>query len=230
MNGTPATGRSDVAEVEYQFDCPDLTQVERWLQSQPSNGLLSFVLRPRVELRDTYLDTEDWSVFRAHFALRARHWDGGGEWTLKALADFEGPLKSRREINQAFAGDGGLEALLAADGPVSERIRLLCGSRLPRALFDVATSRLPFAVQQEETTLAVLTLDDTHISVGSASAARRRVEIEQERDGGLEQMQAFITALVDQTHLTVAKLSKFEMGLEAAGMSPPAQAGSPGLK
>ncbi|HJP66588.1 MAG TPA: hypothetical protein VKA30_09835, partial [Actinomycetota bacterium] len=95
MAGSPeASTSSDHVEVEWQLDALDLRPVERWLgtylpaagSSDDSPwGMVQGEGRTRV-LTDVYLDTEDWRVFRAGFALRTRKQGKAAETTLKSFA------------------------------------------------------------------------------------------------------------------------------------------------
>jgi len=58
--------------VEWQLACTDLGAVRRWLADH--GRIDGLVLKPRSTLQifDTYLDTDDWRIYRAGFALRIR--------------------------------------------------------------------------------------------------------------------------------------------------------------
>jgi hypothetical protein len=75
-----AVGGTDAVEVEWQFDALDLRPARRWLTSLAARSVLfaslgpvSVVARPAIVQDDRYLDTEDWRVARAGYALRLRH-------------------------------------------------------------------------------------------------------------------------------------------------------------
>jgi len=82
-------------EVEWQLACTDLKSVRRWLADHGTiDGL---VLEPRTTLQifDTYLDTEDWRIHRAGFALRIRSGTGKPQATLKSLHSASAELADR---------------------------------------------------------------------------------------------------------------------------------------
>src|ERR1700690_89296 len=90
-------GHKDGREVEWQLESTDLGSVRRWLADHGTiDGL---VLEPRSTLQifDTYLDTDDWRIHRAGFALRVRSGSGTTEATLKSLHSASTEVADRRE-------------------------------------------------------------------------------------------------------------------------------------
>ena len=88
--------------MEWQLASADLGSVRRWLADHGTiDGL---VLEPRSTLRifDTYLDTEDWRIHRAGFALRIRSESGKSEATLKSLHSAGAGLADRRELTETL--------------------------------------------------------------------------------------------------------------------------------
>jgi CHAD domain-containing protein len=210
--------KSDVLEREIQFDAPDLEAAERWLRAQPSYALLTFEAQGSKIQNDTYLDTDDWSIFRAGYSLRVRHREGSGEVTLKELTSRDNTLQQRREISQALneysAGDGAIVS-------VSERVRLLTNEASLNTLFSIETERSDFSVLQDGRALAVLSLDAARVLLdGEEARSISRVEIEETEDGGLRQIEPLIGAMQRACSFTPSPGSKFEAGLEAAGLSP----------
>src|SRR5467141_216219 len=96
--------RKDGREVEWQLACTDLGSVRRWLADHGTiDGL---VLEPRSTLQifDTYLDTNDWRIHRAGFALRIRSGSGKLEATLKSLHSASTEVADREELSEALEG------------------------------------------------------------------------------------------------------------------------------
>src|SRR5277367_3577854 len=95
-------GQKDGREVEWQLASADLGSVRRWLADHGTiDGL---VLEPRSTLQifDTYLDTEDWRIHRAGFALRIRSESGKSEATLKSLHSASAEVADRRELSETI--------------------------------------------------------------------------------------------------------------------------------
>src|SRR5688500_20281321 len=92
MAGEAQPGGSDAAdgegrrEIEWQLSAPDLGLVRRWLSDHGSVDGLTIEPRPTHTIDDTYLDTEDWRLRRAGFALRLRDGPGRAGATPKDLA------------------------------------------------------------------------------------------------------------------------------------------------
>src|SRR5450759_5931561 len=91
--------QKDGREVEWQLACTDLGSVRRWFADHGTiDGL---VLEPRSTLQifDTYLDTDDWRIYRAGFALRIRSESGKSEATRKSLPSASQEVAKRREMS-----------------------------------------------------------------------------------------------------------------------------------
>ncbi len=233
---------ADHQEIEWQFDALDVRPVARWLEGFSSNGA-TVSSSGEKEMADTYLDTDDWRVYRAGYALRVREKGGKVEATMKivsASGDGEG-LKKRREISEPLSSKD-FSDLPKSDGPVGERIHALAGQKSLRPLFEVRTIRrtyeASFGSESEEggataegavgdgasddgMAVGEIALDETEIPVeGGAPAVLRRVEVEVER-GPLEAISPFVEELRLGCRLTPSTTSKFEAGLLASELSPP---------
>ena len=153
QSGRPAG--MDAQEVEWQFDAGDLEVVEEWLEEYDSGSGFSVVPGSTRELTDIYLDTEDWRLYRAGYALRVRRKGSNktSEVTMKSLVpaeDGDGGKVQRREISErAKNGDGGFPDLSEARGPVGERLRALVSSHEMRRLFEIRTRRQTFNLRFE---------------------------------------------------------------------------------
>jgi len=145
----------DVQEVEWQFDAGDLELVEEWFEEYGSGSGFSVAPGSTRELTDTYLDTEDWRLYRAGYALRVRRKGSNktSELTMKSLApagDGSGGKVRRREISERVSNsNGGFPDLSKARGPVGERLRALTGSHEIRHLFEIRTRRRTFGLRLE---------------------------------------------------------------------------------
>jgi CHAD domain-containing protein len=219
------TGAADTAsrqETEWQLSARDLSQVRQWLRDH--NAVDGFIIeaRPTRTIFDTYLDTEDWRIHRAGFALRLRDVPGGAEATLKDLDPAVNGVRTRREFNEPLASAED-DILTAADGPVSARVHAVAGPQPLKTLFRVRTQRQCFAVLKPEgEEAAEIALDDTIVvSPDGASKARlKRVEVE-----ALSDTPASLEGLVDQLRtecaLEPAIDSKYEVGLKSTGLESP---------
>jgi triphosphatase len=220
--------KGEAREVEWQLAAPDLGVVQRWLQAHAVLDQLSIEPLPLQSLHDTYLDTEDWRIFRAGFALRVRHKEGQVEATLKGLHSARSGVADRREISEPLPRGAARErakALARAAGPVASRVHDVAGAKPLRTLFEVRTSRQRYAVRSRSPAAAVgeIALDEARFS--RANGHRRpmvltRVELEAT---GPDQpaLERLAQRLCAECGLRPAAENKFAVGLRCASLEPP---------
>jgi triphosphatase len=215
----------DGREVEWQLACTDLGSVRRWLSDHGTiDGL---VLEPRTtqQIFDTYLDTDDWRIHRAGFALRVRSESGTTEATLKSLHSAGTEFADRRELTETINGSDS-EAIRESVGPVGTRVCAVSGARTLLPLFELRTSRQRFAIRKrdEARQLGEIALDETVISRphGQPQASMLRVEVEAltESHGPLRSL---VKTLRSNCALEAASDTKYSLGLKSVGLAPPAQ-------
>ncbi|MGC8519362.1 MAG: CYTH domain-containing protein [Steroidobacteraceae bacterium] len=211
----------DALEIEWQLAAGDLASVRRWLATPAAAaGLGVEPLAPQV-LHDTYLDSADWRVLRAGFALRVRREGARAEATLKSLRSARTDRAERREITETLAaGAAGPEG---ADGPVGSWLRSTLGSAVLRPLFSAHTRRERFAVRQGTPAgqLGEIALDETALLDATQRPLEllRRVEVEL-TEGSPEALLPLVEALRGACGLEPARENKFAAGLRAASLTP----------
>ncbi|MBW4052036.1 MAG: CHAD domain-containing protein [Proteobacteria bacterium] len=214
----------DAREIEWQLAAPDLGVVQRWLDRHTVVDHLIVQPLPLQQLHDTYLDTEDWRLFRAGFALRLREKDGHVEATLKGLRSARDDLADRREISEPLPASDP-KALAHAQGPVGSRVRDVAGVKPLRTLFQVRTSRQRYAVRSRKPAadLGEIALDEARFA--RSNGHRRpmiltRVELEAvgSETGPLGQL---AQRLRTECELHPATENKFVVGLRSASLEPP---------
>src|ERR1700678_582212 len=175
------SGSQDGREVEWQLAASDLGIVRHWLAEHGTiDGL---VLEPRSTLQivDTYLDTDDWRIHRAGFALRVRSESGKTEATLKSLHSASMEVADRREVSETIENSES-ESIRHSIGPVGTRVHAVSGAHALLPLFEIRTSRQRFAVRRasEARQLGEIALDETVISrpQGEPRTSMQRVEVE----------------------------------------------------
>ncbi len=219
----PSAGGEE-REVEWQLAAPDLGVVRRWLEQHPLWEDLRIEPRPTQQLHDVYLDTEDWRLFRAGFALRLRENEGRIEATLKGIRSARNDAADRREISEPLP-KGGIKGLGDATGPVGSRVRDVAGVKPLRPLFEVRNSRQRFAVRRGNPAADVgeIALDEARFT--RTNGRRRplvmtRVELE-----AIGSDSAPLERLAERLHtecgLDPAKENKFAVGLRAASLELP---------
>jgi triphosphatase len=218
------TAGGEAREIEWQLAAPDLDAVQRWLDRHTDVERLSIEPLPAQQLHDTYLDTEDWRVFRAGFALRLRQKDGQVEATLKGLHSARADVADRREISEPLP-EAGAKALAHATGPVGSRVRDVAGVKPLRTLFEVRNSRQRFAVRSRDPAAAVgeIVLDEARFSRGDGH--RRpllltRVELEAAGSDPAP-LERLVQRLRTECGLHPATENKFVVGLRSASLQPP---------
>ena len=208
--------------MEWQFACTEFGTVQRWLAEHGTVGGLVIEPRSPLEIFDTYLDTEDWRIHRAGFALRIRAASGAAEATLKSLRSNRREVADRRELSEMLqnaASDWSHES----SGPVAVRVRAVSGTHALRSLFEVRTSRQRYAVRRpdEAEPLGEIALDDTVISRphGEPTANLRRVEIEALTEAQ-EPLRVLAMRLRADCKLDLPTDNKYSQGLKSAGLAP----------
>src|SRR5580704_2618855 len=168
-------------EVEWQLACTDLKPVRRWLSEHGTIDGLTLEPRPTLDIFDTYLDTDDWRIHRAGFALRVRSDGETTEATLKSLHSASEEVADREELTEALTGSDH-EEIRELIGPVGTRVSAVRGARPLMPLYELRTSRQRFAIRKSDETrqLGEISLDETVISRphGEAQANLQRVEVE----------------------------------------------------
>jgi len=214
----PKNGR----EVEWQLACNDLGSVRRWLTEHGT--IEGLVLEPRstLQIRDTYLDTDDWRIHRAGFALRIRSESGKAEATLKSLHSASTEVADRRELTEALE-NGESESIRHLIGPVGARVQAVSGAHALLPLFEIHTSRQRFAIRRESEAqqLGEIALDQTVISRphGEPQTSLQRVEVEA-LTGIHEPLQSLVKTLRNQCALEAAPDTKYSQGLKSVGLAP----------
>jgi CHAD domain-containing protein len=216
------TGQKDGREVEWQLASTDLGSVRRWLTEHGTiDGL---VLEPRSTLQivDTYLDTEDWRIHRAGYALRIRSESGKSEATLKSLHAAGAEPADRRELSEPLANSES-DSICRAIGPVGTRVHAVSGAHALLPLFEVRTSRQRFAIRREDAVqqLGEIALDETVIARphGEPRTSMQRVEVEALTTPH-EPLRSLVKTMQSDCALAVATETKYTQGLKSVGLAP----------
>jgi triphosphatase len=208
--------------MEWQLAATDLGVVRHWLAGHGSiDGL---VLEPRSTLQivDTYLDTDDWRIHRAGFALRVRSESGKSEATLKSLHAASAGLADRRELTETLENSRS-ESIGKLTGRVGMRVQAVTSEHALRPLFEVRTTRQRHSIRKEDEAqpLGEIALDDTVIARphGEPETHLQRVEVEVLGEEQ-EPLESLVKTLRGDCALEVASDSKYSQGLEAVGLVP----------
>jgi CHAD domain-containing protein len=214
--------QKDGREVEWQLACTDLGSVRRWLADHGTIGGLVLEPRSTLQILDTYLDTDDWRIHRAGFALRVRSGSGKPEITLKSLHSASPEVADRRELSETVESSES-EAIRQSTGPVGMRVQAVSGARALLPLFEVRTSRQRFAIRKEDEVqqLGEIALDETIIARphGEPQTSLQRVEVEALTDAR-EPLQSLVKTLRSDCALEAASETKYSQALKSVGLAP----------
>jgi len=212
----------DGREVEWQLASTDLGAVRRWLAEHGTIDGLVVEPRSTLNIFDTYLDTHDWRIHRAGFALRIRSESGKSEATLKSLHSASTEVADRRELSESLENSES-ESIRQSIGPVGSRVHAVSGARALLPLFEVRTSRQRFAIRREDEAkqLGEIALDETVISRpdGEPKTSMQRVEVEALTEAH-EPLQSLVKTLRSDCALEAASDTKYSQGLKSVGLAP----------
>lgn len=223
---------TDHHEVEWQFDALDVRPVADWLENRSRWGGPAVASRTDEKLSDTYLDTEDWRLYRAGYALRVRRVEEGKqplEATMKSLdsvgasADGVSGLRRRREISARVESAEPGE-LVRAPGALGDHLRSLLGPARLRPIFAVNTHRSAYGLTLHGTRLGEVVLDETEIPLGDGEEPARLRRVEVELDANAEEtteLERFVEGLRAECRLSPATSSKYEAGIFTHKLAPP---------
>ena len=213
-----------MTEVEAKFLIEDAAQIERLIDNLQSHELDVLPL-PSVDLIDRYLDTPDWQVFRSGWTYRWRDAGGKRKVGLKSIAMNGGAVQQREEVEQqvaAFPGNGHR----VPKGQVAQKLGAVEQTKL-QELFQVHNCRRLFNVRTDPGTLIELAID--HATITATASPKKPApghlafeELEMElKEGSEESLRKLADTIQVQFGLLPSRLSKFERGLQAVGLSPP---------
>ena len=218
----PPQSAQDGRELEWQLATDDLGPARRWLSAHPAVDSLRIAPLAPQRLRDTYLDTADWRIFRGGFALRLRQEGERAEATLKSLHSARADLADRREITETLPPHA--TEFRRLPGPVGAWLRQTLAAQRLQPLFTAQTLRERFEVHQsgQARPAGEIALDETRLLGPSRALLGDLLRIEVEvRSVEPQALAPLVEALRRSCQLTRAAENKFATGVRAAGLSPP---------
>jgi inorganic triphosphatase YgiF len=209
-------------EIEAKLAAPGSAALARLPAIARECGFLTGEVE-RTIVHDHYLDSADLDLYRAGWALRVRDTGVRQRLTLKALTPPRDGLAIREEREEAIAwrADDGWEP--AARGFGGEPRRLAGGKPLER-LFTIQQLRAEFplagaAGTEWEGFWCLASMDHVRWSATDGSV-REAFEAEFElRQGVEEQLRSCVRRIALASLWPPADTSKFQRGLEAAGLA-----------
>jgi CHAD domain-containing protein len=211
-------------EIEAKFIIRRPGQVDEAIRVLEASG---FAIAPRGASThaDIYYDTEDWSVLAAGWVCRVRRQRGHDKVTLKSLEGAEAAVLVRSEISQAIEAQEEHAPLSLADGPVREKLDSLLGDKPLVGLFRVSARRTVYELDRSGANPLRLELDvdecriEAEKTTEKATGVLEFTELELEsQTGSAADLESVAALLHDEAGLTRGRFSKFERGLQAAGL------------
>lgn len=213
-----------MTEIEAKFIIRRPEQIDAALRVLAAGG---FGISPQGESThiDRYYDTANWSLLAAGWACRIRRRHGHEKVTLKSLHGADRNVHVRSEISQDCDGSDSKVPLSLAAGPVREKLDGILGDRPVAQLFCVTTRRTVFELERPGPRPMHIELDldecriDAEKNTEKATGVLQFTELELEsRSGTAADLESVAALLCDEAGLVPAHCSKFERGLQAAGL------------
>lgn len=213
-----------MTEIEAKFIIRRPEQVDGVMRAFSAAGF-DIAERGTATHVDRYVDTEDWAILRAGWACRIRRRGDDAVVTLKSLQGPDGSVFAREEISQPLPAETGGQALALPPGPVQARLAAIVDNSPFAELFLVTSERTVYEAARSgiDTPRIELDLDRTRIDAEKrtekATGVLEFTELELELlSGTAAQLESVAAMLRDDAGLMPAKYSKYERGLQAAGL------------
>lgn len=213
-----------MTEIEAKFIIRRPEQVEEALRFLAANG---FTIAPQgaTTHADRYYDTEDWSILAAGWACRIRQRQGHETLTLKSLHGTNGTILARSEISQDGKAQEKKAPLSFSDGPVKQQLDSILEDKPVVELFRVTSRRTVFDLERPDPAPLRIEIDldecriEAEKSTDKATGTLEFTELELEaKSGSAADLESVATLLCNEAGLMPASYSKFERGLQAAGL------------
>ena len=212
-------------EIEAKFIIRRPEQIGEALRVLAGNGFT--ISNEGVSTHvDQYFDTPGWSILAAGWACRVRHRPDDDKLTLKSLHGGNGNVFVRAEISQATGIHTNDAQLRPGSGPVSDTLGdIILDGATAAELFRISSRRTVYDLGKPGTPPVhiELDLDESRIEAETrtekATGILNFTELEIElKSGSAEDLESAATLLHDEAGLMPAQYSKFERGLQAAGL------------
>ena len=210
-------------EIGAKYLIEDAKRVEALVDTLRSYEVQSV---SSVDIVDSYWDTPDWYLFNAGWAFRWRNASGEKSLALKSIEPENDSLHRRQLVEQQVAEFPERNGSPLLAGPVAEQ---LGGLVLPdlRELFRVRNNLRLLNIKMPDGSSIRIAINQatitTRLPVGKPAPGRMAfIEVELVlRDGREESLLRLATTLQQRFGLLPSRLSTFERGLQASGLSPP---------
>lgn len=221
--GSVATGLLS-HEIEAKFLIPKPALIATLSDSLELDGM-DVHPQSSVKVVDRYLDTVDWQVLQAGWALRWRDVAGRRSVGLKS-ADMNGEAVQRRTEVEQSVDVIPRNGRRLPEGKFAETLGDIARNKL-RELFRVHNHRKLYTVRTLDGALVEMAVD--YVTVTATNPRGKRAsgrldfdELELKlKEGTEESLRQFADTIGHRFGLLPSRLSKFERGLQCAGLCPP---------
>ncbi len=177
---------------------------------------------------DRYFDTEDWAILRAGWTYRCRSRGQKEKLTLKSLDAGDQNVFVREEIEQPLPESEPSRKGKLPKGPVQALLKDIAGSARREQLFRVESQRSVYHVGTPGERSARVELDFDQTTIDAEKRSKKApghmefTELELELESGdARALETLASLLRDKLELTPAQYSKFERGIQSAGIKIP---------
>ena len=177
---------------------------------------------------DRYFDTADWAILRAGWAYRCRSRGKKEKLTLKSLDAGDDTVFVREEIEQRLPKSKSSRQGKLPKGPVQSLLKDIAGTAQREELFRVESRRSVFHVATPGDTPTRVELDFDRTTIDAEKRSKKApghmefTELELELESGdADAIEGLATLLRDKLELTPAQYSKFDRGIQSAGIKIP---------
>ncbi|MGB0954332.1 MAG: CYTH domain-containing protein [Planctomycetota bacterium] len=205
----------DPIEIEAKLVAPSARELMMLPEHLGALGYLTTEPERGIAL-DHYLDTPDLDVYRAGWALRLRDVGTRKFLTLKALAPAVDGIARREEIEEEVDWHGGADWSFD-DTTLEGRVKPLVGDKTLWRLFHLRQDRLMFHVATEEQLWIEASMDLIRWEGRENTIEGFEAELELQK-GPEEALVEMVERLAERTGWQPADGSKFERGLQVAGL------------
>ena len=210
-------------EIEAKYLIEDASQINALVDALQTHDVQSV---SAVDVVDSYWDTPDWRLFKSGWAYRWRDASGDKTLALKSIEMGSGAVHKRMEVEEQVADFPGRNGHSRIARRVAEQLNG-SGSGGLRELFRVHNYRRLFDIRVSDGSLVQIAIDQATITTNLplpklAPGRLSFAEVELELEDGREESLLDLAATMEQRfHLLPSRLSKFDRGLQTAGLSAP---------
>lgn len=209
-------------EIEAKFTVPDAATAH-YLARVVQLGRFVLDAPKTLTMRDTFLDTRDRALSRAHVVLRLRRRSDGRRFlTVKSSARRTGAIYRRAETEVELSGkNGGLGQATAEMPPqIAKLIAPLVKHAPLMPLFSIAQTRRIRRIRAGRRVIAEWSLDRVTFRAGHRRRMFYELEIELKNSGTEQELQEIVGELLREAKLKPQREGKFVRALAFSSQAP----------